>query len=122
MAWAFRRYGNAYDDIEDRTRPTGIGIWQADTEAPWDYRAKRWNVGEQEAPDGCPIKGNINRQGERIYHAPWSPWYSRTKVSVEQGEKWFCDEGGPRSRLAPPVLGWLGITKSWSGVTAGFFA
>lgn len=93
MAWAFRRYGNAYDEVEDQIRPTGIGIWQAETEAPWDYRAKRWNVGEQEAPDGCPIKGNINRQGERIYHAPWSPWYSRTKVSIEQGERWFCDEG-----------------------------
>lgn len=93
MAWSFRRYGNAYDDIEDAIRPTGIGIWQAETEAPWEYRAKRWHVEEQEGPEGCPIKGNINRQGERIYHVPWSPWYSRTKVSLEQGEQWFCDEG-----------------------------
>lgn len=93
MAWAFRRYGNAYDEVEDAVRATGLGIWQAETEAPWDYRAKRWAVGDQDAPKDCPIKGNINREGERIYHAPWSPWYGRTKVSVSGGERWFCNEG-----------------------------
>lgn len=93
MAWSFRRYGNAYDDLEDSVSPSGIGIWQAETETPWDYRAKLWDAGDDAAPEGCPIKGNINRDGERIYHAPWSPWYSRTKISVNQGERWFCDEG-----------------------------
>lgn len=93
MAWSFRQYGDRYNDLEDEVRPTGVGIWQADTQAPWGYRAERWAVPDQEAPDGCPIKGNIARDGERIYHAPWSPWYSRTKVSVSNGERWFCDEG-----------------------------
>lgn len=93
LAWSFRRYANDYDSLEDATKARGIGVWQADTQSPWDYRAERWAVGEQEAPDGCPIKGNINNERERIYHAPWSPWYSRTKVSVEKGERWFCDEG-----------------------------
>ena len=93
LAWSFRKYTHDYDALEDVVRESGIGIWQAETETPWEYRAKRWEVAEQEAPDGCPIKGNINNKGERIYHAPWSPWYSRTKVSVEKGERWFCDEG-----------------------------
>jgi hypothetical protein len=47
----------------------------------------------QEAPEGCPIKGNINSEGERIYHTPWgSQWYERTKISADQGEQWFCSE------------------------------
>ena len=93
LAWSFRRYAHDYDTLEESVRPSGVGIWQAETETPWEYRARRWEVATQEAPEGCPIKGNINSEGERIYHAPWSPWYSRTKVSVDKGERWFCDEG-----------------------------
>ncbi len=42
--------------------------------------------------EGCPIKGNINQDGERIYHTPWSPWYDRTQINEAMGERWFCDE------------------------------
>jgi len=92
MAWAFRRYSDLYTEQEDQARKSGTGVWQADTQTPWDYRAERWAVAEQDAPEGCPIKGNIARDGERIYHTPWSPWYSRTKLSPEKGERWFCNE------------------------------
>jgi len=93
MAWAYIRFSNDYAATEDRAHAAGIGIWQAPTETAWDYRANRWAVAKQEAPDGCPIKGNIAKDGERIYHAPWSPWYSRTKLSPEKGERRFCTEG-----------------------------
>lgn len=93
LAWSFRKYSSDYNNLEDTMRSAGQGIWQAATETPWDYRAKKWQVGAGEAPEGCPIKGNISSKGERIYHAPWSPWYSRTKISLEKGERWFCDEG-----------------------------
>lgn len=47
-------------------------------------------------PD-CLIKGNINRDGERIYHTPWSsPHYKRTKINIKKGERWFCTEGEAR--------------------------
>jgi len=92
-AWAFRRYSLYYVAEENGSRARGIGVWQAPTEPPWEYRAHRWEVAKQKAPAGCPIKGNINREGERIYHAPWSPWYERTKVSPDAGERWFCSEG-----------------------------
>jgi endonuclease YncB( thermonuclease family) len=92
-AWAFRRYSLDYVSAEDEAREAGRGVWQMESEAPWEYRQHRWDVALQKAPEGCPIKGNINRKGERIYHAPWSPWYSKTKVSLENGERWFCDEG-----------------------------
>lgn len=88
LACSFCRYSSDYND-----RAARVGIWEAQTEPAWDYRAHRWDVALQDAPEGCPIKGNINREGERIYHAPWSPWYARTKVNEATGEKWFCSEG-----------------------------
>lgn len=91
-AWAFVRYSDKYVGEEQLARSEQIGIWQGKTQPAWEYRAKRWEVAEQVAPEGCPIKGNISKHG-RIYHAPWSPWYSRTKVSVQKGERWFCSEG-----------------------------
>ncbi len=92
LAWAFVRYSDDYADIEAGARGAGLGIWQAATQPPWEYRANRWERAVAEAPGECPIKGNINRQGEQIYHTPWSPWYSRTQINEDAGERWFCDE------------------------------
>lgn len=90
-AWAFRKFSTDYVALEDIAKKMRIGIWQADTQTAWDYRAERWAVAKQQAPEGCPIKGNISGNGN-IYHPPWSPWYDRTKVSLEKGERWFCSE------------------------------
>ena len=91
LAWAFVKYSDTYIAEERLARSEGIGIWRAETLPAWEYREQRWAVAEQKAPDGCPIKGNISSNG-RIYHAPWSPWYDRTRVSIENGERWFCIE------------------------------
>lgn len=91
FAWAFLRYSRDYVGAEGRARQAGRGVWRGPATTPWDYRAERWRVAEQRSPDGCPIKGNISRNG-RIYHSPWSPWYGRTKISPEKGERWFCSE------------------------------
>ena len=90
-AWAFRRYAEDYVQDEEVASAAGMHIWQAVTQSAWEYRAAKWEVAVQEAPDGCPIKGNISDNGH-IYHPPWSPWYARTKVSVDRGEHWFCSE------------------------------
>lgn len=91
LAWAFRKYSMDYAEIEDTAHRDALGVWQAETITPWDFRAEKWAVAEQETPNGCPIKGNIS-DGGQIYHAPWSPWYMKTKISVEKGERWFCSE------------------------------
>lgn len=90
-AWAFRRYSEDFAAEEEAARAKRLGVWQADTQTAEDFRAERWHVAAQMAPEGCPIKGNISANG-RIYHTPWSPWYDRTKVSLEKGEIWFCNE------------------------------
>jgi len=93
LAWAFLRYSANYVGREAEARGRGVGVWQAETQPPWDYRANRWDRAAAAAPvEGCPIKGNINQDGERIYHTPWSPWYDRTKINKAAGEQWFCDE------------------------------
>ena len=90
-AWAFTTYSDDYVEAEEVARATGLGIWRAPTQTAEEYRKARWVVAEQQSPTGCPIKGNISKNGH-IYHAPWSPWYSRTKINLAKGERWFCDE------------------------------
>ncbi|SEA88098.1 thermonuclease family protein [Rubrimonas cliftonensis] len=98
LAWAFRRYSDAYVDEEDAARTARRGVWQAPTQPPWDFRAERWHAAAATTPrPGCPIKGNVSWTGERIYHTPWSPWYDRTGVSTARGERWFCDEAEARA-------------------------
>jgi len=93
LAWAFVRYSSDYVQEEATARSERLGVWQAESEPPWEYRADRWERAAAESPQpGCPIKGNINAEGERIYHTPWSPWYRRTKIDEAKEERWFCDE------------------------------
>ncbi len=93
LAWAYTRFSDDYLVEEAEARSDRRGIWQADTTPPWEYREQRWERAAAASPrPGCPIKGNINRKDEQIYHTPWSPWYDRVQVDEDRGERWFCDE------------------------------
>lgn len=91
FAWAFAKYSQDYVDAENLAKADQAGIWIRPTQTAWEYRERRWNDASETAPEGCPIKGNISQNG-KIYHAPWSPWYKRTKINTKKGERWFCDE------------------------------
>lgn len=92
-ALAYVKFSDRYAAEEADARTREAGLWRATVEPPWEYRAHRWEGARQEAPEGCPIKGNISRNnGDRIYHVPWSEHYSRTKISLDKGERWFCSE------------------------------
>lgn len=92
LAWAFRRYSTDYVEVEEAAKAAERGIWQGDTQPPWEFREAQWQAAINTSPrPGCPIKGNISQHGQ-IYHTPWSPWYSRTVISESKGERWFCDE------------------------------
>lgn len=90
-ARAFVKYSVKYISQEVEARDSNRGIWQYNSQPPWDYRAAKWAAAEQVAPKGCPIKGNISGSG-KIYHTPWSPWYGKTSVNEAKGERWFCSE------------------------------
>ena len=96
LAWAFTEYSDDYAALETEARAAGIGLWRdgADPQTPWDYRSNKWERAAAASPrPGCPIKGNIGGDGEKIYHTPWSKYYSRTQIDESDGEMWFCDEG-----------------------------
>ncbi|MEM6939163.1 MAG: thermonuclease family protein [Pseudomonadota bacterium] len=63
-AWAFVRFSDYYLAEEAQARAEGLGIWQGDATPPWVYREQRWNDASSEAPEGCPIKGNISQNGK----------------------------------------------------------
>lgn len=90
-AWAFVKYSTSYVKEEAAAKAEGVGIWQGESMPAWEYRAQRWAGAEQQAPQGCAIKGNITKHG-RIYHMPWSPWYGQIKIEAAKGKRWFCTE------------------------------
>lgn len=94
LAWAFVRYSQTYASTEAQARRLRAGVFGADNQPPWEFRAQRWSraAAANASPGDCPIKGNIARGGERIYHLPWQRDYGRVKIDEPKGERWFCDE------------------------------
>jgi len=92
LAWAYVKYSSDYVGEEAAARSAHLGIWQAETQPAWDYRATRWALWDAAAPAGCAIKGNVTHDGRRIYHPPWGRDYSKVKMDLTQGKRWFCSE------------------------------
>ncbi|MFC4352256.1 thermonuclease family protein [Fodinicurvata halophila] len=99
-AVAYRQYSEAYVNHEERAQEAERNIWASDFVMPWDWR-RGDRVGGQEAATrseapsqsrNCNIKGNINRDGVKIYHMPSDDYYGRTRISPSRGERWFCSE------------------------------
>ena len=93
LALAYRQYGAEYVKHETAAKDAARGMWSGDFVAPWDWRrGVRETVVPTTRDDDCLIKGNINRQGERIYHALGRPSYTATVIDESSGERWFCSE------------------------------
>ncbi|MSU89422.1 thermonuclease family protein [Rhodobacteraceae bacterium 2CG4] len=93
LAVAFVRYSDEYLDAEIAAFKSGKGMWAGSFVRPEVHRRTAWSTSAGEAPRAdCPIKGNINSKGERIYHTPYSRHYGRTKIDEARGERWFCTE------------------------------
>jgi len=50
-------------------------------------------LAEEETPPNpaCQIKGNVNRNGERIFHVPGQHDYGRVNMK-SPAKRWFCTE------------------------------
>jgi hypothetical protein len=95
LAWAFVKYSNAYISEEAEAKAARRGVFAAKNEPPWEFRADRWEAATKSAAavnKRCPIKGNVSRSGERIYHMPWQSSYGKTVINEAKGERWLCDE------------------------------
>lgn len=95
-ALAYRRYSDDYVEEEAHAQAAGRGIWRGEFVPPWKWRRGERLAGtakETSEPDpACRIKGNIGRNGERIYHLPGGQSYERTRINPSRGERWFCSE------------------------------
>jgi endonuclease YncB( thermonuclease family) len=110
-ALAYVQYSSAYRQAEDEARTNQRGLWQGAFIAPWDWRhrnnktvilgalsvpvnaqAMLLNTAATEgAPTPqCTIKGNVNRNGERIYHMENQRFYARIRMDQGGGRRWFC--------------------------------
>ena len=106
-ALAYRRYSRDYVLHERWAREGRLGIWRGEFVKPWDWRKGKRLDGEtgsasEPAVVGnrngkCPIKGNINSKGTRIYHVPGGDYYAATRINTRNGERWFCTEAEARA-------------------------
>lgn len=87
------RYVDEFEEVEDSAKEEGIGIWEfenysTDRGFNADAYGKESGQSKSESPKGdCRIKGNINRNGNKIYHMPGEGSYEQTNP-----EEWFCSE------------------------------
>jgi len=113
LALAYVHYSREYVAQEDEARTAQRGMWQGAFIAPWDWRHRNKQTvvlgalsvpvtaqaellapaSSEGAPSPeCTIKGNVNHDGERIYHLPGSLAYAKTRMDKGLGERWFCTE------------------------------
>jgi endonuclease YncB( thermonuclease family) len=101
LAVAYRRYSSAYVDEESEARAARRGLWAGEFTPPEQWRHDDGAARREAAPAtgsraGCDIKGNINGEGEKIYHTPASPSYADARIDESKGERWFCSEAEAR--------------------------
>ena len=95
QGWAvsYRKYSKDYVSQEEAARSASLGVWTGKFIMPWDWRRGQRLVSANAPDDGsCKIKGNISRNGNRIYHVPGGRWYDRTKIDQTKGERMFCTD------------------------------
>ena len=111
LALAYVEYSRNYIGEEVDAREQQRGIWGVFI-APWNWRHRTKNtiiLGAFSVPltaqpellsplssatalsPHCIIKGNINRNGERIYHLPGQLAYPKIDMRAPQ-KRWFCSE------------------------------
>jgi micrococcal nuclease len=87
-------YSNNFLQAERQARSQGLGMW-GDVCGQWVSSLVEEGIltaSQIASQKNCDIKGNINSQGERIYHLPRCQSYTQTLITPETGERWFCTE------------------------------
>jgi len=84
------KYNELFLVAQKEARELNKGLWNACQDGQYEYPI----VSIESDPNNldCQIKGNINSSGEKIYHLPNCPYYSKTKIDEQRGERWFCSE------------------------------
>jgi endonuclease YncB( thermonuclease family) len=110
LALAYVHYSHEYELQEAAARENRRGMWIGAFIAPWDWRHRDKQTlilgalsvpitaqsklltpaSAEGAPSPeCTIKGNVNRNGERIYHIPGQRNYGSIDMTKPE-KRWFC--------------------------------
>jgi uncharacterized lipoprotein len=78
-----------------RPTPEGLIFKTADPALSIGFRWAEVEVGESEpvpppAPPCVVVKGNISRDGRKLYHVEGMPNFNTVKISEAAGERFFC--------------------------------
>ena len=102
-AVAYTDYSSDYIEEEAAAQREGLALWRSEFERPQLYRARlRQQQADAAIPQvppshDCAIKGNISRDGTKIFHEPGQRDYERTRINEAGGERWFCSPGEARA-------------------------
>ena len=117
FALAYTRYSQEYVAQEIAAREAQRGLWSGAFIAPWEWRHRNQETAilgaysvpttaqstllapasSESAPSpDCTIKGNVNRNGERIYHMPGQRNYSTINMNKPE-MRWFCSQDEARA-------------------------
>ena len=106
-AIAYVRYSSDYVVAHRSARAASIGIWQGEFVEPSSWRrgerlssvssSRVARAPRAAASSTCSIKGNISRDGKRIYHVPGSRSYAAARINTDAGERWFCSKSAARA-------------------------
>ena len=86
------RYLDEFEKASAIAEEENIGVWQTEdyvTDRGFNAAVMASNSTQESTQTAgkCNIKGNINRQGKKIYHLPTGKYYEQTNP-----EEWFCTE------------------------------
>ncbi|MEK3978294.1 thermonuclease family protein [Psychrobacillus sp. FSL K6-2836] len=86
------RYLDDFEKASQIAETKNIGVWKTEdyvTDRGFNAAVMSSNNAKEEIQKSgkCDIKGNINRQGKKIYHISSGKYYEQTNP-----EEWFCTE------------------------------
>jgi endonuclease YncB( thermonuclease family) len=97
-ALAYRKFSDDYIRAENVGKGLKEGMWKGKFEAPWEWRAaKRQAASSEKASRPCPIKGNVNSEGQQIYHLPGDRFFDQVRIKRDQGDQCFETEDEARA-------------------------
>lgn len=90
LAFAYAENHIDLSALQSAARDEGLGFWDNE-----EVGLLAVSLGSGvAAPRDCAIKGNKSHQApyKLYYHSPDTAYYGRTRINLQQGEKWFCSE------------------------------
>jgi len=102
LAWAFVKYSTDYVPEETEARAALRGIWQADTQTAWDFRATRWAEYDKAAPEGCPIKGTSTATASTSTTCPGAAITRRSRWTLRRARCGFARKARRRRQVGVP--------------------